>query len=259
MTADGRSTSREWTGLRRARRQLTLSELAGHLDRRLHGPTATQSSVAVGCALAVQTGVAAVICQPEHVGVAAAEVAGTPVTVATSLASDRLDHELVQLQELRAEAGRLVEQGVHEVALIATRERLSVGNGAHFVDQVAALTRMVEPAGVHVRVVLATEEMSTGEIAVACRQFADAGAWMVQGGSWRGRRTTLTQIETMRAALPPHVLLKWTEPVKAVETLLLCISFGVDRFNTDVAALMAQAARRTIVGPLEIPQAGIDY
>jgi len=66
-------------------------------------------------------------------------------------------------------------------------------------------------------------------------------------------------VETIRAALPPEVLVKWTEPIKAVSTMLLCMSLGVDRFNCDVDQILSDAKRAEWLAPLTIPAKGLDY
>lgn len=112
---------------------------------------------------------------------------------------------------------------------------------------------------VRVRVILDTEELTSQRITMTCAQVVEAGAWMVQGGSWRGPRTGFTQVALMRKALGPDVLLKWTQPVRSLETMLLCVAEGVGRFNGDVDLLMAAAQRGTELGPLSVPLAGTDY
>jgi deoxyribose-phosphate aldolase len=60
----------------------------------------------------------------------------------------------------------------------------------------------------------------------------------------------------MRDALGPDVLLKWTQPVRSLETMLLCIAEGVGRFNGDVRRIMASAQYSARLGPLTVPVPG---
>jgi hypothetical protein len=63
----------------------------------------------------------------------------------------------------------------------------------------------------------------------------------------------------MRAALPDDVSLKWTFPVRSLDSMLICIAEGVDRFNGDPEALLKSAERHTALGPLIVPVRGLDY
>lgn len=140
---------------------------------------------------------------------------------------------------------------------MVTRERLQ--HGDEVADHVAQLVERTAGQGARVRAILATDDLTDDEIGRACHGLAAAGTWMVQGGSWRARRTGLSQLELMRAELPSRVLLKWTDPVKNIGTLLLALSMGVDRFNCDVDQMLADARRSEWLAPLTIPAAGIDY
>lgn len=241
------------------RRVLTSVELAGHLDHRLYGDELGDDDVRDGCALASRIGCAAVLVRPEHVRLAAEQVAGGSVGVATALGWYRPDTDRFTTADMLAEAATLMDAGASELAIVATKPRLLPAGGHELADQVAALVEALTPHAARVRVVLDTANLSVEEMRTTCRHSAQAGAWMVQGGSWRGQRTGLSQMSLLRAALEPSVLLKWTEPVKSVDSLLLCIGLGVDRFNADSEKLVADAARAERDGPLTVPVAGVDY
>ena len=168
--------------------------------------------------------------------------------------TDRLDGDAMQ-----AEAETLVQHGATQVAYVITKARLEQGAGREVVDQVRRLVETVAPMGARVRTLIATEELTDEEIRQTCREVASAGVWMVQGGSWRGKRTGLTQVEVIRASVPAEVLVKWTEPIRSLSTMLLCMSMGVDRFNCDVDQILADAKLAEWLAPLTIPVAGVDY
>jgi hypothetical protein len=86
-----------------------------------------------------------------------------------------------------------------------------------------------------------------------------SGAALVQGGSFRGDRATFSQIETMRGILPFPVLLKWTQPIRSVEMMLVCMALGVNRFNGDIPTLLADAKRSSQSAPLMLPIYGVDF
>lgn len=238
---------------------ITVAELATRLDKRLYTRGATEAGVHDGCVAALRQGVAAVITLPEHLEVASAVLDGSAVGLATAVGWHRRDEERLQAGEVVAEAQDLMGRGATEVAYIATAARLEPDDGQQVADHVAELVETATAGGVRVRTILATDDLTDEQIRRTCRDVAAAGAWMVQGGSWRARRAGLSRVEVIRAALPPEVLVKWTEPVGAVSKLLLCISLGVDRFNGDVDQLLSDASRAERLAPLTIPAAGVDY
>jgi deoxyribose-phosphate aldolase len=82
---------------------------------------------------------------------------------------------------------------------------------------------------------------------------------MVQGGSLSGKRARFSELEVLRGALPPEVILKWMQPVRSLDAMLLCVAEGVGRFNADVEHIMATAQLRAESGPLIVPLPGWDY
>ncbi|WP_457255983.1 hypothetical protein [Pedococcus sp. P5_B7] len=243
---------------KRSRRRLSVADLAAHLDHRLYQQRAFPGATKQGCADAVQAGFAAVICRPERVAEAARELAGTAVAVATAVCWDTPDTTHLDTDSMLSQALTLAGHGANEVALVATKERMGA-SGAEFERQTTALVASMGERDVRVRVILDTKHLTPHAIATACHQATDAGVWMAQAGSWRGQRTGFTQVEAMRDSLGADVLLKWTQPVRSLETLLLCIAEGIERFNGDVDQLMAAARRSAAAGPLTVPLPGTDY
>jgi deoxyribose-phosphate aldolase len=244
-----------WAG----RRELTLAEFASHLEHRLYCTDGTPASLSQGCSLAVASGFAAVVCLPEHVNYVAGHVQGSETAVVTALGWHGSDREPLTVGRVLEDAESLAEQGATELALVATAARMGSADCPEFEALVSALVDAMGPLGVRVRAMLDTEHLDGEFIRAACTRLVRAGVPMVQGGSWRGERAGFSQIEVMRAALPPQVLLKWTQPVRSVDVMLLCIAYGVDRFNGDAADLMAAASRIEESGALTVPLPGRDY
>lgn len=241
------------------RQVITIAELAGRLDKALYSTDMSMAAVQDGCREAIRQGVAGVLVRPDQLPVASAAVEDCGVGVVAALSwyerdTDRLDGDAMQ-----AQAEGLVRDGATEVAYVITKARLEHRAGREVVDQVRRLVETVTPLGARVRTLIATEELTDEEIRRTCREVAAAGVWMVQGGSWRGKRTGLSQIEVIRASVPAEVLVKWTEPIRSLSTVLLCMSMGVDRFNCDVDQILGDAKRAEWLAPLTIPVAGVDY
>jgi hypothetical protein len=107
-------------------------------------------------------------------------------------------------------------------------------------------------------VVVEAAGLSREELLDAARASADAGAWLIQCGSWRGDRTRFDWVVDVRAALPPDVLVKWTRPVRSLDLMLLGMAEGVDRFNADTSLIVRQARERDRAGGIRVPRPGVD-
>lgn len=243
---------------RARRRQLSVAEVASHLDHRLYAQPAGEDRVSTGCALAAESGLAAVICAPPDVTQAARLLDGSGVPVVTALEWDAPTDTAMDATLVLEEARMLADQGADELMLITSKARLDDSRN-RFPRQTAAVVRELGLRGVRIRVIVNTEWMTAREITELAQSVSDAGAWMVQGGSLSGKRARFSELEVLRDALPPEVIVKWMQPVRSLDAMLLCIAEGVGRFNADVEQIMATAQLRAQSGQLVVPLPGWDY
>jgi deoxyribose-phosphate aldolase len=240
------------------REVVTPDSVAAALEHRLHGPDVDQGQLRRGCDYAAEMGLAAVLCRPEHVATAARRLTGSGTATVTAVAfhdSTVRHHDPV---DLAAEALGLVEAGASEVALIVAPGL--DGECLHLIsEQVAAVVEAVTPEARQVRVLLNTTEASKEQMSDCTAVVAARGAALVQGGSFHGDRATFSQVEAMRLALPPDVLLKWTQPLRSIEMMLVCMALGVNRFNGDIPELLKSARRSSQRAPLLLPIYGVDF
>lgn len=238
---------------------VTTQGIAARLEHRLHGPDVDVERLREGCDYAAEVCLAAVLCRPEHVGEAARRVAGTATAAVTALAfhdPPQMPHSPVGLA---AEAEELVAAGASEVALIVAP---GLENGAclHLLkEQLCAVVEAVSPLGKTLRVLLNTTGTTHAQVSQFTAVAGAAGASLVQGGSFHGDRATFTQIEVMRDALQGGVLLKWTQPVRSVEMMLVAMALGVDRFNGNIPDLLSSAKLSSATAPLMLPIYGVDF
>jgi deoxyribose-phosphate aldolase len=152
----------------------------------------------------------------------------------------------------------LLSAGASEVALIVAPGRESACR--HIIgEQLDAVVGTATPQGGKVRVLIDTTDATKDQMTACTALVGASGAALVQGGSFRGDRATCSLIEAMRSTLPFPVLLKWTQPVRSVEMMLVCMALGVNRFNGDIPTLVAEAKRSSQRAPLMLPVYGIDF
>ena len=94
-------------------------------------------------------------------------------------------------------------EGATDVGLLADASRLKGDQGQRFVDSASSLVDTMRDHGARVWVVLGTDRLTPDDTVAACHRPAGTGVWLVQGGSWKGARTSLTRIQLMRKSLPP--------------------------------------------------------
>jgi deoxyribose-phosphate aldolase len=242
------------------RRTLSVREVAARHEHRLYLSGPTDQAVQDGCALAITHGLSSVIVRPDVVARAARRLAGTSVGVVTLPGWGDDGVQPLADEALLAEARRLAGDGATDLGLLANAERLEAGDGRPFAEEVVALVGAMHASGARVRVILDTDGLTPEATTAACQLLGATGAWLVQGGSWLGTaRTGLSRIQLMRAALPDHVSLKWTFPVRSLDSMMICIGERVDRFNGDAESILEHAARRAAYGPLIVPAPETDY
>lgn len=247
----------------RGRRQLSVEEFARHLCYPLYAKELDLPALERGCNEAVELGLAAAVCRPEHVGAAAKQLQGTEVATVTGLGFRRPSATPLTQQDLFDEASLLVEQGASELSVIANAQRLRKdpdGSAPAFVSALVALAARQHELQFRLRVHVEVRDLDEEQVRFLCVLLADAGVWMVQAGSWEEPRVSYRQLLPMREALGRKTLLKWTTPVRSVRVMLLAMSYGVNRFNAEhVAEFLDEAKRQAEVAPLAVPVPGLDY
>lgn len=236
----------------RLRGRVTPAEVLALLELRLyrgqgeHPPTT--AAVLLGCDVAAEWDVGAVITRPDHVRVATTALAHRGPSVVTGLGLDAA-HALPRL----AEARDLIRAGADDLAFVAPVARIE-SDLPGLVEELTEVAHFATGVGARVRVVVDTEGLARGVLLDACESLARTGVWLVQGGLWRSALPSFAEVKAMRRAIPDHVLLKWTAPMTRVDTMLSCVAAGVDRFNVDdVPCFMAHTLAHSELGPLVVP------
>lgn len=243
-----------------ARRELTVTDIAGTLEVRVHRLEQEGAEFDDSCRQAARLGLAAVLCRPEAVARAAALVGDRPVAVATAVDFYWPGQPPPSCAQLREHAQRLVDHGADDLGLVISQEELAAGWDVELSHRIAALREVMEPIGGTTRALLCTDGLQEERLTDACREASAAGAQLVQGGTWGSDRTGFDQIRTMRDALPAGTLLKWATPVRSVHVLLLALAHGVDRCNTDQPGLLLrQVQRMHATGRIDLPREGRDF
>lgn len=235
---------------------LSVDDIAEMLEMRLIHLAGQPAYVAERARSAARLGLPAVICRPEHVTVAAKALGSTRVRICTPVDLYCCPHSVPEPRTLAENALRLTREGATCLAVVASAPRIL---DPRWVDVLAALGDVAGCAGTSFRVLVDGRGMALTQaaaVAVSCR---DAGASVVQAGSWTTPHASFSLLRAFRQALGPEVRVKWTRPVRGVDALLLAVAEGADLFNADIEPLLADATRRQRYMPLSVPLPGHDY
>lgn len=238
------------------RRALSLADVAAMLEMRLFQPEASAEHVADQASHAVDLGLAAVMCRPEHVAIAARSVHGSPVGVCVAVDFTQPTGLVMDVASVAEEAYRLASSGATSLALVVNAVRMQDGS---WIEALAALTEVAQQAGATSRAMVDVRGMTLDQAVATAVRCQEAGASVIQAGSWNNQGATFTLLGALRATLDPHITLKWTRPIRSIDALLLGVAEGGRLFNADVDSLLAEATRRQEWLPLNVPLAGYDY
>jgi deoxyribose-phosphate aldolase len=230
------------------------------LDERLFGPRLSLAEFVAGCRTAADSKVAAVVCNPSRVALAAHLLAGRGVKVAALASHESLPGPPVDIAHLLANTERLLQDGANEIGVLAPRGPLRGSARTAFAKAIRTVANLAETHHATVKVLLPATGLTTEQLVTACKLSTDSGATMVQGGTPSAQdRVSFSQIALMRQALGDEVQLKWSTPMASLDRLLLARAEGVDRFNADTTAVLKEAAERNRFSKIRIPEPGQDY
>lgn len=243
------------------REELSRTDIAPRFDSNLLDRALSDEQLVAGCHRAIELGLAAVVCRPERVAVAARATEGSDVAVCTGLNvrdDTRLDASLSDITEA---ADRAVADGVRDLTLLVAGAQVQDGSTDRLGDQISVIAAAAASGGGKARVILMTSGMTSDQISAGCRLSVARGADIVQGGSLTtGDRASMSQLSLMRRELGSEVLLKWMRQIRSLDQLLVARAEGVDRFWGDVEAVLEQVRERESRGErIRVPLVGVDY
>lgn len=218
---------------------LTPAQVAALIDHTLLKPETTDAEIETLCAEAVEHGFKAVCVNPWHLPRVVAclrgerplpiTVAGFPLGASQPLAKAR-------------EAGLAVEQGAAEVDMVLNIGALKSGQPEAVRQDIAGVVRAC--AGVPVKVILETCQLTDAEKERACRLAVEAGAAFVKTSTGFSRGgATQADVALMRRVVGLNVGVKASGGIRTYAELLGMVQAGADRIGASSgAAILAQAA-----------------
>lgn len=236
------------------KRHLSVREVAGMLDLLVLHPGASEQDVASACRTAAEAQLATVYCLAPMVEVAARALDGARVGVGTVVPGFGAEGDPPMAL---SQARRSLDEGASEIAVIVPTEWWRDRGDSVLGQEIDGLTELSASYDAVVKVVFLTRGLEEAELVRGCRVAERSGARILQGGSWfTSERSTLAELQVMRGATGPGVVVKGAGYIKSLDLLLLGYAHGLGRFNVQrIDKLLADAVHRSEGGDLLVPPA----
>ena len=225
------------------REMATKQEIAAVIDHTLLRPEATEQDIRKLCQEARLFGFASVCINPYWVGLAAAELAGSPVKVCTvvgfPLGANATAVKVTETQNA-------VREGAREIDMVINVGELRGGNHAAVRSDIQAVVAAAHGGGAIVKVILETALLDDSQKKLACALAKSAGADFVKtstGFSTSG--ATVHDVALMREAVGPEMGVKASGGIRTLEDLKNMLAAGASRIGASAGVKIAGAGVET--------------
>lgn len=203
------------------------SKLAQMIDHTLLKATATGADIKELCQEAKEYGFGAVCVQPCYVKLAADELQGTPVKVATVIG---FPLGATTSQTKAAEAKEAVKNGAAELDMVLNIGALKEGRFDYVGQDIKAVIEVAN--GTLVKVILETCYLTDEEIIKACQLAVSAGANFVKTSTGFGTAgAKAAQVRLMRQTVGPDIGVKASGGIRSYADAVAMVDAGASRIG----------------------------
>ena len=213
------------------------ARIADFIDHTLLKPEATRSEVEKLCSEAATHRFAAVCVNPVWVPLCAERLRGSSVKVATVIGFPLGAN---QPEIKAAETARAIQDGAHEIDMVAALGRIKSGDWKHVADDISAVVRAA--SGNLVKVIIESALLSPTEIIKASALAKEAGAHYVKTstGFHAAGGATAEAVTLMRLAVGDALGVKASGGVRDCAAAIRMIASGATRIGTSGGVSMAE-------------------
>ena len=228
----------------------TREQIAGAIDHTLLKTTATARDIEVTCREARDLGLYAVCIPPCYVALAARELAGAGVRIATVIA---FPNGYAGTEVKAFEAKRAVLDGADEVDMVINLGAVKSQDKEYLRRDVSGVVEAAQGAGrtrglghVIVKVIIETFALTEDEKRLACVAAKEAGADFVKTSTgFGGGGATEADVRLMREAVGPSMGVKASGGVRSLEQVEKMLDAGATRIGASAgAAIMRECGER---------------
>jgi len=224
----------------------SVRQVAALIDHTLLKPQATSADIRLLCQEARRYGFAAVCVNPYWVSLAASELAGSAVAVAT-VAGFPLGANTTAVKVAESEAA--IAAGAREIDMVLNIGELCGGNLDAVRADIAAVVAASHARRALVKVILETALLNDDQKIAACKLSQQAGADFVKtstGFSTHG--ATIHDVTLMRRIVGPDMGVKASGGIRTLEDLEAMRAAGATRIGTSSGVQIVQAMQPALRG-----------
>ena len=213
--------------------------VASQIDHTLLKPEARSAAIRTLCREALEFHFAAVCVNPCWVHLAAAELAGSSVKLATVIGFPLGANETAVKSY---EADRAMAAGAQELDMVLNVGELKDGNLGIVATDIAEVVRVAHASNARVKVILETALLSDEEKRAACRLAQQAGADFVKTSTGFGPGgATVADVQLMREAVGPTMGVKASGGIRTWDDCRAMMAAGASRIGTSAGVAIVQA------------------
>lgn len=233
----------------------TLRDLAKMIDHSLLHPTLTDATIASGCKLAREYGVATCCVKPYAIALSRAVLAGSDVGVCAVIGFPH-GNSSTRIKVLEAEEA--VQQGASEIDMVVNAGKALGGQWEYVSTEVKAVNDAVVAGGGLLKVIFENDYLDDAQIVRLCEICASHDVAFVKtstgygfvkqaNGMYDYKGATDHHLKLMRQSCPPRVQIKAAGGVRTLDDLLRVRALGVTRCGaTATQAILDEARRRGV-------------
>jgi len=231
--------------------ELTYEAIAKRIDHSLLPPALTEAQLVDGCRLAAQYQVASVCIKPYAVPLAAGILAGTGVSVGTTIGFPHGGHHTAVKV---FEAERAMDEGATELDMVVNIGQAVGNQWAEVKADIDAVTRAAHARGAVVKVIFENCYLTDAQKVTLCEICGDVGADYVKTSTGFGTGgATPADLILMRKAAPPHVKLKAAGGIRDLDQAIAAAELGCDRIGaSQTGAILDELRARLGLAPLAV-------
>ena len=206
-----------------------------YLDAAILKPELTEPEVQTALAQCLDYQVKSVCVRPCDIELAVSTCQGASTEVGCVLS---FPHG-VGLTKVKAyEAEQYLALGVNEIDMVANYGAIRAGQWTRVEQDIAAVSRLTQPAGVMLKVILETALLTPDEISQATVAAAQAGADFVKTSTgFTGGGATIEAVQCMLRAAAGRIKVKASGGIRDYRQAKLFVDMGCQRLGVNYASL----------------------
>jgi len=202
------------------------------LDHSVLRPESTEEDVKNGCKLAVDLGLAAVVVNPAHIPITAANLKGSPVKACSVIS---FPFGLSTTEAKVAETRSVLAAGVEEVDMVLNFSALRSRQEGYVLNEIKSVVGLAKSYSkkVCVKVILETCYLTESEKEKACLLAVEGGSDFVKTSTGFGSAgATVGDVRLMRRIVGSRLGVKAAGGIRTTDQALQMVEAGANRIGT---------------------------